>query len=214
MWKKEIVNTIQKMSGKYTYQIIFKDWIEAFAVAIQNACWPFRDGIWSTREERHKSIMAKYDKNEQEKLADLGGMLALAYEEELGDLLGEIYMESGSGNKNTGQFFTPFHVSYLTAQLALNYEAGKKMTLNEPSCGGGGMIIATAKALKEKGIDYQRYMNVVAQDLDWTSVYMCYVQLSLLGICAVVIQGDTLQEPYHSDKNRVFYTPARMGVLL
>lgn len=126
MWKKEIVNTIQKMSGKYTYQIIFKDWIEAFAVAIQNACWPFRDGIWSAREERHKSIMAKYDKNEQEKLADLGGMLALAYEEELGDLLGEIYMESGSGNKNTGQFFTPFHVSYLTAQLALNYEAGKK----------------------------------------------------------------------------------------
>lgn len=214
MWKDEIVKTIQKMGGKYSGQVIFRDWVEAYALAIQNACWPFDDKIVDQREERYKSIMDKYTPAERLKLADMGGMLSLAYEEELGDLLGEIYMESGSGNKKTGQFFTPFQISYLTARLGINCRRGEKIHLNEPSCGGGGMIIATAKVLIEKGINYQYCMDVVAQDLDWTSVYMCYVQLSILGINAVVMQGDTLIDPYHSDRARTFYTPFKMGVLI
>ena len=80
------------------------------------------------------------------------------------------------------------------------------------------MIIAAARALKEQGENYQRKMRVVAQDLDWKAVYMCYVQLSLLGVNAVVVQGNTLAEPWtpYSDtpSERVWYTPARMGVLL
>lgn len=37
--------------------------------------------------------------------ADMSGMLTLATDENMSDILGEIYMESGCGNKNTGQFF-------------------------------------------------------------------------------------------------------------
>lgn len=37
---------------------------------------------------------------------------------------------------------------------------------------------------------------MVCQDLDWTAVYMCYVQLSLFGVKAIVAQGNTLSEPY------------------
>ena len=78
------------------------------------------------------------------------------------------------------------------------------------------MIIAAAQTLKEKGVDYQRKMRVVAQDLDWKGVYMCYLQLSLLGIDAVVAQGDTLCEPYVNGypAERVLMTPARMGMLI
>lgn len=78
------------------------------------------------------------------------------------------------------------------------------------------MIIAAAKVLKAKGVDYQRKMDVVAQDLDWKGVYMCYLQLSLLGIPAVCVQGDTLAEPYIPGypRERVMYTPAKMGVLI
>ena len=59
-------------------------------------------------------------------------------------------------------------------------------------------------------------LNVVCQDLDWTAVYMCYVQLSLLGVKAIVVQGDTLAEPYKKcyPKERVFYTPAKRGLLI
>ena len=79
------------------------------------------------------------------------------------------------------------------------------------------MIIATASVLKEKGINYQQVMEVVAQDLDWKGVYMCYLQLSLLGISAVCVQGDTLVNPYipgKTEASHILYTPARMGVLL
>ena len=77
------------------------------------------------------------------------------------------------------------------------------------------MIIAIAQALKEKGVDYQRKMKVVAQDLDWKGVYMCYLQLSLLGIHAVCVQGNTLSEPYEKGypPERVLWTPMALGAL-
>ena len=86
----------------------------------------------------------------------------------------------------------------------------------EPSCGAGGMIIALASVLQRRGINYQRCMRVVAQDLDWRSVYMCYLQLSLLGIRATVVQGDTLKEPYMKGypEQRILYTPGERGLLL
>ena len=45
-----------------------------------------------------------------------------------------------------------------------------------------------AKTMKRMGLNYQSKMKVVAQDLDWLSVYMTYIQLSLLGINAIVVQ--------------------------
>ena len=79
------------------------------------------------------------------------------------------------------------------------------------------MVIAAAKVLKDRGINYQRRLDVVAQDLDWKTVYMCYIQLSLLGIRAVVYQGNTLTEPYQEgrvDPERTFYTPRYVGLLV
>ena len=78
------------------------------------------------------------------------------------------------------------------------------------------MIIATAKEMRDRGINPQRRMDVVAQDLDWKAVYMCYVQLSILGINAIVVQGSTLSHPYipgKADPECVFYTPAKMGLI-
>ena len=79
------------------------------------------------------------------------------------------------------------------------------------------MIIAAAKALQDAGVNYQNTMEVVAQDIDWKGVYMCYVQLSLLGISAICIQGDTLADPYvpgKTDPAHILETPKKMGALL
>ena len=84
-------------------------------------------------------------------------------------------------------------------------------------CGSGGMIIAAAVVMKNQGINYQSAMEVVAHDLDWRSVHMCYVQLSLLGISAIVAQGDTLSEPFiqgEYPESRILITPKKAGVLL
>ena len=133
------------------------------------------------------------------------------------DLLGEIYMESGCGNSSTGQFFTPFHLSEMVARINQDEYLKKRGEMFEPSVGGGGMVIAVAKVMKDSGINYQRNLKVVAQDIDWLSVYMSYIQFSLLGINAIVVQGDSLSQPYiprNYEKRRILKTPNAMGILV
>lgn len=218
--KQEIIRIIEKMSGSYAPYNIFSDWIQLCALSIQNTCSVIHNKIWKDREQMYIDTARKYKDSEMEQFAKMFVLLGDALTEEMTDVLGEVYMETGMGNKYTGQFFTPFHLSELCAKVGIDIdrlpETGR-ISLNEPSCGGGGMIIAACKVLHEAGFDFQRRLNVVAQDLDWKGVYMTYLQLSLIGCRALVVQGDTLIEPYdtkRTDPVHIFRTPAYMGVLL
>ena len=108
-----------------------------------------------------------------------------------------LYQELRLGNKWLGQFFTPFQISLLSGKMMLHdiKEKIKKygyITVNEPTVGGGSMILGMCKAMLEENINYQNHMLVVAQDLDIHSVYMSYIQLSLAGVPAIVIHGNSL----------------------
>lgn len=216
---KEISKIIQSMDGGHGPVTVFNDFVTMSALAIQNGCTLMGSKIWQQREEQYQQIIGKYDEKARETFPELFARLALAIENNPSDVLGSIFMEIGASYGGLGQFFTPFHLSKLCAALA-NPEPENDtgcITITEPSCGGGGMIIAAALHLRDKGIDYQRRLRVVAQDLDWQAVYMCYVQLSLMGIRATVVQGSTLTEPYvegRTDSAHVFRTPAEMGVLI
>ena len=214
--KKEIMDTILKMSGAHSPYNIFTDWIEMCALSIQNSCCQVHNKIWKDREQLYIDTARRYNESELSEFARMFVLLGDALTDSMSDVLGEIYMESGMGSKYTGQFFTPFHLSELCARMNLtetieNYN-GEVITLNEPSCGGGGMIIAAVKVLLDAGINPQECLRVVAQDLDWKGVYMCYLQLSLLGIRAVVVQGNTLSDPYRHGypPERTLITPAEM----
>lgn len=217
----EIVKALVAMSGRYNYHMIFQDWICATAIAIQNACWP-HDWLWRQREQQYTEIMNKYTKQEQKQFPRLTTMLCEMYEKDgITDALGQIYMSQQSGNKRLGQFFTPFHVSELCAEIGMQQKLketkeGERIQLYEPSAGAGGMPLAACKYLGKIGINYQRKLMITAQDLDWNGVYMTYVQLSLVGADAVVVQGDTLKKTYKAGEmpeENIFYTPMRMGVL-
>ncbi|MDO4553687.1 MAG: N-6 DNA methylase [Lachnospiraceae bacterium] len=213
---KKIIKEIIDMSGNYSGYDIFTDWIKATAIAMSNQSDIFRGEIWRKREQDYMDIVRKHGKDNILRFANMTGMLAVALEDDMEDVLGRIYMEAGFGSKHTGQFFTPFHVSKLTADIALelNQRANNgKIELSEPSVGGGGMIIAAARTLKERGVRYQKVLSVTAQDLDWKGVYMSYVQFGLLGIDATVIQGDTLSGD-RPGPEYIYYTPARKEMLL
>ena len=216
-YKKEIIKSIYSLSGSRSPYDVFSDWIKCCALSIQNNCIVKKKELWKKREDEYLQTIRPYGKAGG-MFGEMLGLLTLALESEVTDILGEIYMAAGLGNKNTGQFFTPFHVSKVCTQLLLIEEDGNRtIKMNEPACGAGGMVIAAAAVLKERGINYQRCLDVVAQDLDWKAVYMCYTQLSLLGIRAVVVQGDTITDPYTpetADPRRVFYTPKKMGLLI
>lgn len=219
----EIIRTIEELSGKYSGYEVFSDWIRCIALSISNTSQLIHDKIWEERERTYLDTINRYSDKEKTGLYKMTACLVDTLEDGPDDVLGRIYMESDMGSKATGQFFTPFHLSVLSARLGLqNFISSfddkmTKLAINEPSCGGGGMIIAAAKVLHENGIDYQKCMDVVAQDLDWKGVYMCYVQLSLLGIKAICVQGNSLADPYDPErtpKGNMLITPAKKGMLI
>ena len=191
----EIVKDINNLSGKHSSFEIFSDWVTMNAIAIQNACCLYHNDIWQKREDEFKDIKKKYTEKEIKVIFNLYGKLLDAYK------------------KKMGQCFTPFSVSLLNAKITLkDVKEEKPFSLYEPTCGAGGMIISTAKELFDSGINYQNCMKVVAQDLNILCVYMTYIQLSLMGIDAIVVQGDTLSEPYIENypTERVFRTPKNL----
>lgn len=218
--KNEIVKIIQSMTGKYSAYTIFSDWVEMSALAIQNNSVIIHDEVWKKREKQYMDTAKKYDSKELENMSKMFSLLVEALEENIEDVLGDVYMKSGCYSKQLGQFFTPFHLAYLLAKTAYHAEEMQNndvITLNEPSTGGGANIIAYAKVLRDNGINYQDKIKVIAQDLDWLAVYMSYVQFSLLGINGEIAQGDTLREPYGGNgfpAERIFRTPKRMGALI
>ena len=217
--KKEIVKTIGNLSGRYAPYQIFYDWVKITALGIYNSCFFLHNKNWEKREKQYMEIESRYSENEMKRSSDMFGMLIILMDEERRDWLGEIYMDSGCANKETGQFFTPYNLSRACAKIALSAKKiseDKIIELNEPSTGGGGMMIAAVDILLEMGINPQKVLRVIAQDLDWIGVYMTYIQLSILGIDAIVVQGDTLVEPYKRGypEERIMRTPKNMGLLL
>ena len=58
--------------------------------------------------------------------------------------------------------------------------------------GAGGMILAYAQELKNKGYKPSKNLYVQAWDIDILCTYMTFVQLSMYDIPAVVVNGDIL----------------------
>lgn len=217
--KKAIVKKIQDLSGRRSPYQIFSDWLEMCAIAIQNSCVLDHDEVWEKREQRYKDVAKQYNSEEQNVFAEILALLTDEFEleieeKQLTDVLGEIYMELNYGNKNLGQVFTPYSLSQLCAEIVVD-ENEEEVSFLEPSCGGGSMVIAVAQKLLELNKNYQRMMRGVCQDLDDKCVRMCYVQLSLLCIDAIVVQGDSLTDPYRKGypKERVWRTPRNTGLI-
>lgn len=161
--KQEIIRMLQKMSGKYSMYEIFTDWIRCGALEMSNSCCLLHNSIWKEREQLYCDTMRKYNPDEQMMFAEMLAYLAEALEDEMSDVLGDIYMKSGMGSKSSGQFFTPYQLSVLCAKLAaLEPDQNGKIHINEPACGAGGMIIAAAAVMRDQGLDYQKDLEVVA----------------------------------------------------
>ncbi len=116
-------------------------------------------------------------------------------------------MALGLGNDHNGQFFTPYEVCRCMAQMVLANaatEIEKKhwISINDPAVGAGAILIAAANTIRSQGINYQQHCLFVAQEIDFVTACMCYIQLSLLGCPGYVYVGDTLSDPCTSIDGR------------
>lgn len=166
--ENEIISIIEKMSGKYTPYVIFSDWVKMDALSIQNSCDVIHGRIWKDRERQYLDTANKYTHDELMEFCKMNVLLTITFDENgINDYLGDIYMKSGAGSKSTGQFFTPFNLSVMTASTALkSVTKEQRVAMNEPSTGGGGMILAAAKVLQNKGINYQNSIETTQVYLD------------------------------------------------
>lgn len=173
---------------------VFRDFCELSAIAIRNSV--DRRG-WEAREQRYLQVIEPYSPEEADRFAAVLAELTTELGREHSDVLGHLYMSLELGSDEMGQFFTPYQVSRLAAEMTGDGAAEKLqdkdfITVSEPTCGSGGMVVALAEAMKKAGHNYQQQLHVTAQDIELTSVHMTYIALSLLHIPAVVIHGDTL----------------------
>jgi|SRR5690625_1018628 len=198
--KKKVIKKMQWLSPKHGMHNVFRDFTVLAACTISNSIDKQR---WQKREDMYMWTIKKYNKEEANIFAEILALVTLGLNNRMGDFMGELYMELEISNKNSGQFFTPYDVSKIMAELVdVNLE-NEIVTLNEPAVGAGGMIIAYAEVMKERGLNYQTQLKVICNDIDYDVVKMCYIQLSLLGIDAVVMQGNTIT----LEMNEVWYTP-------
>lgn len=196
---------------------VLRDFFELSAISIRNAVDFGRER--DTYEMRYKAIAEKYRKEYLDIIASafamLGSQILKAANGDIpfADWAGEIYMNSGTSNGRAGQFFTPYHVSHLMAECSLERDEvlgriGKDpddvITIYEPACGAGGLIVASIDALNDAGVNYSWNAFVDCGDIDPRCVHMTYVTLSLLGVPAVVRLGDALMMEYR----QAWFTPA------
>ena len=132
-----------------------------------------------------------------DRFAEALAFVALELDAQPRDVLGETYMQLGIANRDQGQFFTPYSVAQLIASMQLTdapaqLTARAFLTIYEPGCGAGAMIIAMTQALAAQGIEYQTKVHVTADDISAAAVHMAYVQLSLLGVPALINRRNSL----------------------
>lgn len=193
--KKEMIKLFEKVAYRHNLKSVFCDFVEMAAVSFRSSV----DINFRTKgQERYKSIITRYDSKEIMLFTSILGELTIALEEKPKDYLGELFSKFGVGDANKGQFFTPYHLCLAAVKLVIDENIEEEIkqkgfiTLDEPSCGAGAMIIAFSEAMKEKKLDPQRQLKVTAKDLDIRAVHMAYVQLSLLGIPAQICHANTL----------------------
>ena len=216
--QRELEKLYNKLCYRYSRYEVWQDMVVMIACAIANAV---DKRHFDKREEMYMRTVKKYSKDELNIFPEFFTHIVMGMEEHPDcDFLGELYMGLELGNTKAGQFFTPYDICRLMAQVSINDDVLKSqiekrgwVSINDCACGAGATLVAAANYLRSIGINYQMQALFVAQDVDATVALMCYIQLSLLGCAGYVVIGNTLTEPqtgpvlFGEESSRCWFTP-------
>lgn len=207
----ELARMMRELQHGHNLFDVFRDFVEMSAIAISNAVDLHHHG---QREARYLDIIGRYRPHEQQLFPRMLSCLVNELETKPRDVLGQLFGELDMGSDARGQFFTPYELCELIAEVTIGDPADMLdivnrqgfATVTEPACGAGAMVIAFAEVARRNGINPQQCIHVTAQDVDVRAVHMTYLQLSLLHIPATVILGNTLAV----ECREVWHTPAHI----
>lgn len=216
--RTDFAKKLRGLSGRFNTWEIWSDFVVMFSVAISNA---FDKSHFTAREEMYHKVISKYNEKERMVFPELVADVAAAFEANPEqDFLGSVYMELELGNHWIGQFFTPYDVCKCMAGITANNAVEQiqqhgYITINDCACGAGATLIAAVNQIDlelfraKSPLHWQDHVLVTAQDIDFTTGMMCYIQLSLLGCAGYVKIGNTLTDPMHEGDNlsNYWFTP-------
>jgi N-6 DNA Methylase len=194
--RKRFIKIFESLAHQRERHDVFADFLDMAVCAIRKRTvqpGPEAEAI----EEQYMAVVKRNAADDVRKIPELLAVTALAMQEGGCDFLGQVAGDLGLVTGHMGQFFTPYDVSRMIAELTLDTvdeiiaEQGF-VTVQEPACGAGGMIIAAADVIERKGFDIARQLYVDATDISPTCFKMSYLQASLRGIPAVIRRGNTL----------------------
>lgn len=205
-WHKNFMYLLGTLQYKHGLWGVWQDFVVLSAISIANLVGsPFRE----EREKRYREAAAKY---KPEELNIFSEMLALVVEEMERDpdqdILGELFMALGISDNWKGQFFTPYTVCRAMAAMTFDPNMQQQVqqqgwvSVNDPACGAGALLIAFANECRRQKINYQTDVLFVAQDIDYLAGCMCYIQMSLMGCPGYVVIDDSLIHPIQSYDDR------------
>lgn len=210
-YKKEFCALMDKFAFRYSRWQVWNDFLSLSAISLVNVIpTPEKE----EREKTYHAILSSYREEEKEIFPQMLNLVVLALSDNPEqDFLGSLYHYLNLQQEQKGQFFTPYHICEFMSELqfagdekAEKLEEKGYISVNDPACGVGAMLIAFANVARKHGINYQKHVLFVAQDIDRTAAMMCYIQMSLLGCPAIVAIGDSLAKPFPHPDNEVWCT--------
>ena len=211
--QKAFLDVFGQLTNRHRSWDVWRDFITMFACSISN---PLDKEHRYKREKLYSQIVKKYNKQEQELFPELAAQTVLALEENPEqDFLGSIFMSLNLGNEHNGQFFTPYDVCKLMAEVTmdgvvLKVERDGYISISDPCCGAGATLIAgihnAREQLEKANLNYQDHILVVAQDIDEVAALMCYIQLSLLGVAGYVKVENSLTHPITGADDKKYFS--------
>lgn len=220
--QKEIVKLFSAFDGSKNRRKIFEDFLAMTACMYSNIA---DREHYEEREKLYLTYAGQYRREEIDIFAKMIAEIVMGIEDNPDqDFLGEMYMALDFGSSSAGQFFTPYSVCQLMAEVVSDFDFLKAkideqgfVGVTDPACGAGALLMAFTNSALLAGINPQTQILYVAQDIDFTVGCMCYIGMCVRGLAGYVVIGDTLCDPNTAydrkgllpvDRNgRIWYTP-------
>ena len=197
--EKEFLKLFNTLTYSRSAWQVWEDLMTVMACSISNAVDRTPDKFKSREEQYARAIK---NLGGVEVPAQILGVITMALERNPDqDFLGKLYMSLNLGNHWRGQFFTPYDVCRMMAEINIGdgiqteIETKGYISICDPCIGAGAMLIAATNAMKRVNVNYQTCAVLVGQDVDRIVAMMAYIQLSLLGCAGYIIVGDSLRDP-------------------
>lgn len=203
----ELCRMIKDLGHIYNTKKVYSDFLTACAVCISNSVCGIH---FAKREAYYEEALRGYRPEHKAKFPVMFELLTKildANARNYTDVFYELSEKIATRNKNLKQNFSPAGIGKIIAKIQqLDVEKNIKergfSEIVDFTCGTGSLILQCANELSY-AFNPRTQLCATLVDIDFACVCAAYIQLSLYGIPAVVIHGDSLNVSEYSR----WYTP-------